>query len=124
MNGKSTASKALWRNALAFGLCLLAFIFAVEAKTAWYGPMDGPGSVVRAAKALPASTPKVIEHGVPVPDPIHPGHTFARLALLEAKQPAAAKWPGRNDRSSATFQVSASAYFSPQFFFRPPPSLS
>jgi hypothetical protein len=124
MYGKSAASEALCCNVLTFGLCILAFMFAVEAKTAWYGPMGGPGSVVRAAKALPAEMPKVIEHGIPVPDPIHPGHTFAMLASLVAEPAAVTGNPGQHEQFRRATQVSAASYFSPQFFFRPPPFLS
>ncbi len=45
------------RNTLALGLCVLAVLFALEAKTAWYGPANGPGSDVRSQKALPADSP-------------------------------------------------------------------
>src|ERR1700690_1808159 len=72
MSGWFAASLAFRRTALTVCLCVLTFLFAVEAKTARYGPVAGPGSNVRAAKALPASPPRLVEHGVPAPDPTHP----------------------------------------------------
>jgi hypothetical protein len=109
---------------LACGLCLLAVVFAVEAKTAWFGPVDGPGSAVRAAKALPASMPKVIQHGVLVPDPIHPQISFAILTAFVAEQQAGAEVPAQNRFFRNHIAVSRAAYFSPSIFFRPPPVLS
>jgi len=118
------ASPALSRTILAFGLCLLAIVFAVEAKTAWFGPALGVGSDIQAAKALPADMPKVIEHGIPVPDPIHPQVPFALLTALVAEQLTGTATPTRNLAPAVDFAVSEAAYFSPAIFFRPPPSLS
>ena len=119
MGRRYTAS---WRTTFAFGLCLLAFVFAVEAKTAWYGPAAGPGSAVRAAKALPADMPRVIEHGIPVPDPIHPQMPFALLAALSMLSLPMDR-PLRNAASRGDFRFFPAA-ISPQVFFRPPPALS
>jgi hypothetical protein len=122
MLGNSAASPAIHRIALAFGLCLLAFVFAVEAKTAWYGPLMGPGSEVRAAKAMPADMPRVIEHGIPTPDPIHPNIPFAILTALPVERPA--RIPAWSEILRSHTLVSRAAYFSPPIFFRPPPVLS
>lgn len=83
MLGSSAASLPLRRAPLAFGLCLLAILFAIEAKTAWYGPTVGLGSDIRAAKALPEGMPRLVEHGVSVL-----GLAYARVAfayLLQAQ---------------------------------------
>jgi len=115
------ASTSFWRKALTCALCLLAFTFAVEAKAAWYGPISGPGSDVRASKAMPTDAPRVIEHGVPVPDPIHPQIPFLLLAALPILSLAAEAPMGRE---SAHPRVKVShAAFSSQVFFRPPPVL-
>ncbi|HVN93318.1 MAG TPA: hypothetical protein VMT38_06470 [Terracidiphilus sp.] len=79
MLGWFAASHSFRRTPLALGLSLLAFLFAIEAKTAWYGPATGFGGIVRAAKAQPVTSPEVVEHGVPAPDPAHPGATFFLL---------------------------------------------
>jgi hypothetical protein len=81
MSGWFAASPSYRRAPLALGLCLLAFLFAIEAKTAWYGPAAGFGGSVRAAKAQPVASPEVVEHGVPSPDPAHPDAAFALLPL-------------------------------------------
>jgi hypothetical protein len=118
----TTASASFWRTALTCALCLLAFTFAVEAKTAWYGPVSGPGSVVRASKAMPTDAPRVIEHGIPVPDPVHPQISFLLLATFSVLSLAAEAPMGREGAHSPV-KLSFEA-FSPQLFFRPPPALS
>jgi hypothetical protein len=118
----TAAPASFWRTALTCGLCLLAFAFAVEAKTAWYGPVSGPGSAVRASKAMPIDLPRVIDHGIPVPDPIHPQTPFMLLAAF-AILSLAAEAPVGRERAHSRFRVTLMA-FSPQVFFRPPPILS
>ena len=67
------------RAALALGLCGLALLFAVEAKTARYGPVAGAGSDVRAAKALPAEQ---VERGVRAPGATHLRIASRALAVI------------------------------------------
>ncbi len=119
---RTAASSSVWRATLASALCVLALVFFIEAKTAWYGPARGVGSAVRASKAMPADVPRVIQHGVPVPDPIHPQLPFALLPAL-ALLWTAADLPLRHDAIHSRIQSSL-ATFSPQLFFRPPPELS
>src|SRR5258708_38851061 len=78
------ASRLIGHTVIAFCLCLLAFSFAMEAKLAWYGPERGLGSDVRSAKALPASTPEQIPHGIPGANPIFPMFPFALLLMFAA----------------------------------------
>lgn len=123
MSGLSAASLSVRRTSLALGLCLLAFLFAVEAKTARYGPVVGPGSDVRAAKALPADSPKLVEQGVTAPDPAHPQITFASLVAITAACLLGTLVPATSDLFSNRPRVFSAAYFSPPAFVRPPPSL-
>jgi hypothetical protein len=123
MSGWFAASLPVQRIPLAIGLCLLAILFALEAKTAWYGPAAGPGCDIRAAKAWPAGSPKVVNHGVPSPDPAHPGVHFAVL-LASSMAPAPRIHPrvtGDIPRNHLPFF--SLAHFSPSIFFRPPPAL-
>jgi hypothetical protein len=96
-------------------------LFAFEAKTAWYGPVAGPGSEVRAAKALPVATPELVEHGVPSPDPEHPTVGFAALLSGASFWSARLKAPlfGRIQPTRQSFF--SAAQLSPSLFFRPPP---
>ncbi|HZP06052.1 MAG TPA: hypothetical protein VFB43_14210 [Terracidiphilus sp.] len=122
MRDCSAAFPLTYRIALVWGLCLLAALFAVEAKMAWYGPVVGIGSAVRAAKAMPADSSKVVEHGVPTPDPVHPHIAFAVLTALFVRVPA--NLPAFYNRLQDGSPQFATIFLSPSLFFRPPPALS
>jgi len=102
-------------------LCALAIAFALEAKTAWYGPTAGPGSAVRSAKALPIDAPRVVRHGIPTPDPLHPQFAFAYIAILFAL-PILADDLSSSLAALSRRRVPAAQYLSPPAFFRPPPA--
>jgi hypothetical protein len=114
-------SRTFRRTALALGLCLLAFGFAMEAKLACYSPAGGSGSDIAAAKARPADLPEVVSHGVHAPDPAHSEVLVVFLATLTA--PSLRKADSLLVHSSVNNHASvpAAAYFSPYLFFRPPP---
>jgi hypothetical protein len=111
------------RNTLALGMCLLAVLFALEAKTAWYGPANGPGIDIQSQKALPADLPAVVSHGIST----HPPAAFPLAQMLFASI-AALAWrqadvlPGTGIDCNH-ISVSAAPYFSPGLFHRPPPAL-
>lgn len=116
-----SASRQMSRNALALGLCLLAVLFALEAKIAWFGPANGPSGDIQSQKARPADLPAVVFHGVSA----LPLAAFP-LAVVFFACVAAIAWtdarflPGVNVDSNHP-PVSAASYFSPALFFRPPP---
>jgi hypothetical protein len=121
MHVKPVSFGARFRRALALGLCLLAIVFAVEAKTAWFGPAGGPGSEVAAAKALPADLPRVIEHGVTIPQAVPPLISFAQMAALSPLLSSGSILSPRRESAPGPASPSLAAFLSPQFFFRPPP---
>jgi len=123
MSGSFADRLPFRRVPLAFALCLLAFLFALEAKTAMYGPENGPGSDVRAAKALPAVTPKLVKYRILSPDPLHPHAAFATLSSATAVVPQAAHLPHRTGVLRDHLSLFTAAYLSPPHFFRPPPAL-
>jgi hypothetical protein len=107
------------RNRLAvFGLlfCALVALFAVEAKLAWYGPDAGPASQISASKLQPTEAPRipaeVLSFAAPV---LH----IAAIALIVAVL-AFSELFARSGEADGTRQVPLG--FSPQVFFRPPPS--
>jgi hypothetical protein len=111
------------RNTLALGLCLLAVLFALEAKTAWYGPAHGPSADIQSQKARPADLPAVVSHGASMLPPI----TFPP-ALIFLASVASIAWTNTDflrgvDVDFNHVPVSAAPYFSPALFFRPPPAL-
>lgn len=120
MKGVS-ASRTFMRTALALGLCLLAFGFAMEAKLACYGPDGGSGRDIVAAKALPADQPEVVSRGFDAPNPVHSQGLLVFLAALTA----ASLWKANallvRSNVYSRLSVISTAYFSPSLFFRPPP---
>ena len=117
------ASPHIRRNTLALGLCLLAVLFSLEAKTTRYGPANGPTGEVQSQKARPADLPAVVSHG---PSTLPPD-TFP-LALIFLTSFATIAWTGASflpgvDLDFNPITVSAASYFSPGLFFRPPPTL-
>lgn len=116
------ASPTLCRKFVACWLCMLALVFAIEAKTAWYGPVAGPGSAVSSAKALPADLPQVVLHGVPVPNPVSPALPFLILAGLVLALSSGFNF-GKSHIGTGREMLSPTrwSFFSPELFFRPPP---
>lgn len=102
-------------------LCVLAIAFALEAKTAWYGPVSGPGSAVQFAKALPIDAPRVVRHGIPAPDPLHPQLAVVFVALVFALPILADNLSSRTT-AHVLGRVSVVRYLTPPAFFRPPPT--
>lgn len=103
------------------GLCLLAVLFAVEAKLAWYGPINGAGSDIRSAKAFPTDTPKVVYRGVSSPDPAPPLIATALLVafgLVCAIHMDLLLGRNRECRPQLAYLAAISAT---NLFFRPPP---
>jgi hypothetical protein len=117
------ASPAFCRKFLACWLCMLALVFAFEAKTAWYGPAVGFGSAVRAAKALPSDLPQIVSHGITTPDPVRPVLPFFTFAVFVLVQSAIFKCRATRNRNRVAFTPASAPFFSPQQFFRPPPVL-
>lgn len=115
------ASAKIRRNSLASVLCLLAVLFALEAKTAWYGPANGPGSEIRSQKARPADLPALVAHG----DSLQAQSSLPMALVLLAFFPVVVWMEGDFlrgiDLDFSPIPVSAASYFSASLFFRPPP---
>src|SRR5271169_2844938 len=69
-------------TALGIMLCLLAALFAVEAKIAWFSPAGSAGAQISFAKARPAEPPKMPAQHFASPTP--PVHDFDGTAILVA----------------------------------------
>ena len=117
------ASAETRRTVLALVLCSLAVLFAVEAKTAWYGPTTVPGSDIQSQKARPADVPAVVSHGVSNSPWITCALTLIFLASAGAIASRVAGAFSGAKADSGRIPVSAAHYFSPGLFFRPPPAL-
>jgi hypothetical protein len=111
------------QGVLALGLCLLAALFALEAKTAWYWAANGPGVDISSQKAFPADLPTVVCRQSPSQLP-----NILPLAMLLLTSMGAIAWKGKGflrgiDVDFNHVPVSSAPYFSPSLFFRPPPAL-
>jgi hypothetical protein len=84
MAGRSAASLHIQRSVPAIALCVLAFLFACEAKFAWYCPAGDLSSQVSAAKALRVDAPALVSHGTPTPDGTFALVAFSAIAILAA----------------------------------------
>jgi hypothetical protein len=123
MSGSFADRLSCRRAPLAVALCLLAFLFAVEAKTAWYEPPTGAVSDAQSAKALPAVTPRLVGHHAPSPGPLRSHTPFATLPPETASTPQTIHLSQRIRVARNHPPLLAAAFLSPQHFFRPPPAL-
>jgi hypothetical protein len=116
----ASPSRLIRQTAPAVGLSILAVLFAVEAKLAWYSPLDILGRDVCAAKACPANTPKVVAHGIAssdsAPRPITVFHVTAFAVVVNAQMNLLL---GRNFKGK-TFQACRADYSSINPFFNSP----
>jgi len=111
------------RNTLALGLCLLAMLFSLEAKTAWYGPSNGVSSDIQSQKARPADLPEVVSHGVSTSPSVTLALALIFLASVAAIACMIAHFLPGADVDFNHIRVSTAPYFSPSLFIRPPPAL-
>jgi hypothetical protein len=103
-------------------LCLLAALFAVEAKMAWYSPAGSASAQISASKLQPADVSKVISRSISAQAP--PGPDFivnAAVVAVAILSMATISLVARTVPSR--LQISASPAFSSCLFFRPPPTI-
>ena len=98
-------------------LCLLAALFAVEAKLAWFGPEGSPTAQISSAKLQPADAPKALAQSHVPSIPFALFRQFAAiLVLLSITCPLVLiATPVR-----ASIDPGSPGFFS-SLFFRPPP---
>jgi hypothetical protein len=105
----------------AFGviLCLLAAVFAIEAKVAWFSPEGSPRAQISASKLQPADAPRLIAQALD--SPAGTPHILPESSLIVALALAVALlvfFPAvKRDR----LEPSTSPGFLPPQMFRPPP---
>jgi hypothetical protein len=113
--------RALRCSVFAFALCILAVLFAVEAKLAWYSPAGTSVSDISAAKARPFEYPKVLSQSFIAPDSAHAQLAFAHFAAFTATTAI-----NSNETASVPNFISKKFFtasnFSPHLFYRPPPA--
>jgi len=106
--------------ALGIVLCLLAAVFAFEAKLAWFSPAGSPPAQISASKLQLADAPKLVAQALTVPaSPRFPADIPLLLAVALLLLPAVRVAYRGPQRTGDRFQ--ASSIFSPTLFRRPPP---
>lgn len=98
-------------------LCLLAALFAIEAKLAWYAPDNAPASQISASKLLAADAPRIVAQAVAfslLPLPYLDAIFLLALVLTAAAIEFVHRTPLGLPKPRA-FDYSSS------LFFRPPP---
>lgn len=118
---RPVSGKTRWQfTAVGVLLCLLAALFAIEAKLAWYGPAGSAAAQISYSKAQPADAPKFSLRSVtpsfPAPSVLEIATLLTLILLTEACRLLLRPLEAR----SAALPSSG---LSPQLFFRPPPVL-
>jgi hypothetical protein len=109
-------------TALGVILCLLAALFSVEAKLAWYGPAGSAGTQISFAKARPAEQPRMLPERFAWPSP--PASDFSGTAALIAFVLVFFAHPlSEFQKRPKNSGLPESSGFSSALFFRPPPVL-
>jgi hypothetical protein len=104
-------------------MCLLAMLFALEAKAAWYGPPNGPGIDISSQKALPADSPAIVSRSSAPHSQSQFPFELLLFAVVGALLYSGAIPSNRADLHLGPVLISSAFYFSPALFFRPPPAL-
>jgi len=104
------------------GLCLLAILFAMEAKIAWYNPAGASHYPIQNSKARPADVPAGMSQDAPMQAPLPP-QMFLLVAAFLTAAPIIMLWD--QWRRTVLHYIPAVSPFclSSGLFFRPPPAL-
>ena len=100
-------------------LCLLAAVFAIEAKVAWFSPAGTPPAQISASKLQAADAPEHIAQALAAPIDLHYVPAQGFLLVVLAVLLTATLRQRRQVRRRV--KVSACPSFSPSLFLRPPP---
>jgi hypothetical protein len=101
-------------------LCLLAALFAIEAKLAWYAPASAPITQISSAKLQPTDPPRLIANEIAASRLVP--HLFeAAEILIFALILGNTRLASQPVKSLGVKFLSSS--LSPQLSFRPPPVL-
>lgn len=107
-----------WLAAFGILFCMLAAVFAVEAKLGWYSPDTTARVELSASKLSGDDAPKLIGNLVSTPAPA-PGLVPQAVLFVAAVLAAAIVFVG--EPSAAPRQACASSSVFPPQFLRPPP---
>jgi hypothetical protein len=109
------------RSILAVVLCVLAFLFAFEAKLAGYSPAGDASSQVSAAKALRVDAPTLVPHGASAPGRVSTRAAFSAVAILVSFCASTSETAPRPNSLSSHIPVFLPVYLLSAIDSRPPP---
>ena len=100
-------------------LCLLAALFAIESKLAWYEPVGSPTFQISASKLQAAEAPRLVAQALAssLPAPYLEEIATILAFILVIGAAGCAVLPEKAQTARAL-----SFSFSPNLFFRPPPA--
>jgi hypothetical protein len=108
-------------TALGIALCLLAAVFAIEAKVAWFSPAGSPSAQISASKLQTADATRESAHALGSAHPINPAHAPLPRVFAAAVATVAAT-PFRRPLCDV-FIAKVSPDFHAPLFRRPPPQV-
>lgn len=100
-------------------LCLLAALFAVESKIAWFGPNGGTAAQISASKLQASPAPRLVMQALAETLQTQHFPQSATVVLLLLMLGATRFLPRPAEGRAVCVP---SSNFSPQLFFRPPPA--
>lgn len=104
---------------LGMALCLLAALFAIEAKIAWFAPAGSPMVQVSAAKLQPADAARILAQALSAPSA--PAlRDVVEIQVVTLLSVTVSLIPVQVSNAAELFAKPVS---SPFLFFRPPPAL-
>ena len=105
---------------MGIALCLLAALFAIEAKLAWYGPHGSPATQISASKLMVTDAPRLVAQALASSGLIPHVCGIPAIASLTLMISVARWTPQPAEVWTVRFHSSG---FSSHLFFRPPPAL-
>jgi hypothetical protein len=106
-------------TALGVVLCLLAAVFAFEAKLGWFSPAGSPPAQISSAKLQPADAPRLLAEALTAPASLQLVSAEALLLVVFTVSIATVA-PFRGSVRDGV-RAFGSPSFSPPLFLRPPP---
>lgn len=122
MPASSAASRSFRQTAIALLLCVLAFSFAIEARMARYGPIDGVGSDLHASRVIQPEIRDFTADDASSAACSALAFCCAFLTILAVGCILAVESRPWIAVGREMLRISSGSYFFPQIAFRPPPA--
>lgn len=102
-------------------LCVLAALFSIEAKVAWYAPSSSPATQISASKLQQADAPRLVAHALSSSDtPVaHFPDIVKVFAFIGVSEEPSLEWLATDFHWESLHLI----HLAPNISFRPPPIL-